>query len=255
MMRSSLVLGGQVAGQANLLIGKLPEADRMLLRASCQPIELRGGQQLGVGGTAFVCFPQGAIISLVDGRGVELGLVGHEGMSSWSVLLGSVDHEVRGLVERSGTALAIHKPGLMDLCRISPQIRAMVLHFVELLAAQMVATITSTARHSVGRRIARRLLMLHDRSLEDAMDLTHEQLGRALGVRRASVTDSLHILEGDRILRCTRNRVCVLDRPGLESAAGSAYGAAERSYRSMIGPFGKSAGSPDADAPAAPPDG
>ena len=64
-------------------------------------------------------------------------------------------------------------------------------------------------------------------------------LADALKVRRASVTDCLHVLEGERIVRCTRGETIVRDRAALEELAGDAYGAAERTYATLIGPFGK----------------
>ena len=77
-------------------------------------------------------------------------------------------------------------------------------------------------------RLTRRLLMLHDRSASDAFEVKHSQIAEALSVRRASVTDTLHLLEGEHVLRCRRTQIGILDRPALEAAAGSAYGLTDR---------------------------
>ena len=63
-------------------------------------------------------------------------------------------------------------------------------------------------------------------------------------MRRASITDSLHVLEGERVLRCTRALVTVRDRTALEAAAGAAYGAAEATYSRLVAPFGKNTPAP-----------
>ncbi len=81
--------------------------------------------------------------------------------------------------------------------------------------------------------------MNHDRLDGDEIVLTHEQLGVMLGVRRATVTDTLHILEGEHLIRSLRGRIVILDRPGLVDFAGHVYGAAEEAYSRLIAPFPK----------------
>ena len=221
----------------NALVRALPPDHRAALVAASKRSLVSCGELSGVP-TAF--FPETAILSLIDARGVELALVGREGMTGWSILLGSMTHGVRCIAECSGTVLALPLFELTRLCRASAPIRAMVLQFVEVVAAQMVHAISAATHRSLTARLSRRLLMLHDRGLGDSFDVTHARLAEALAVRRASVTDRLHLLEGERILRCTRNRVTVLDRPALLAAADEAYGGAELAYREIIGAFGKS---------------
>lgn len=221
----------------NALVQALPLPDRVALIAACQRSVVECGASPEV---PMAVFPETAILSLVDGRGVELALVGSEGMTGWSILLGSMTHGIRCVAECSGTVLALPAAELTRLCRASAPIRAMVLQFVEVVAAQMAHAISAATCHSLTARLSRRLLMLHDRSLGDSYDVTHARLAEALAVRRASVTDRLHLLEGERVLRCTRSRVTVLDRPALLAAADGAYGGAELAYRQIIGAFGKS---------------
>jgi hypothetical protein len=104
----------------------------------------------------------------------------------------------------------------------------------------MAQMITSHLQHALDRRLARFLLMRHDRISGDNLSLYHDDVAASLHVRRASVTDQLHILEGERLLRCRRGSVTIRDRQALENYAGDAYGQAEARYRAMIGPFGKS---------------
>lgn len=224
----------------NALIRALPSESRAILMRSCSRRMLACGDALDSLDAPLIFFPETAILSLINAQGVEMGLVGYEGMSGWSILLGSMPHGLTCTVECSGAVLAVHASELTRLCRTLPPVRSMVLRFIEVTVAQMMDTIGAAANHCVSARLARRLLMLHDRGVGDSYEVTHARLAEALAVRRASVTDGLHLLEGERTLRCTRNRITVLDRSALLTAAGAAYGGAEKAYRQMIGAFGKS---------------
>jgi hypothetical protein len=83
--------------------------------------------------------------------------------------------------------------------------------------------------------------MCHDRIDGDEIQLNHECIGRMLGVRRATVTDTLHVLEGGGAIGSSRGRIWVRDRALLEACAGPSYGFAETQYRKLIAPFGKGA--------------
>jgi hypothetical protein len=112
-----------------------------------------------------------------------------------------------------------------------------LLRYVQCFVAQMGRTILANLHEPTERRLARWLLMNHDRLQGEEIALTHEQLGVMLGVRRASVTDALHIVEGHSFIRSVRGRVIIRDRLGLIEFAGESYGAAEREYGRAIMPF------------------
>jgi CRP-like cAMP-binding protein len=211
---------------ANLLLAQLTNADRNMIEIACARVSLRPGDRLG-GLAPVACFPTGAVISLVNADGVEIALVGREGMSAWSILLSGTP-DMHAIAACSGEALVLPTTHLTELCRRSSAIRSLVLRSVEALTGQMMATIGASARHSVRARLTRRLLMLHDRSASDRFEVKHSQIARALSVRRASVTDALHLLEGEHVLQCRRNHIGILDRPALERVAGAAYAHADR---------------------------
>ena len=103
----------------------------------------------------------------------------------------------------------------------------------------MGRSILSNARDALGVRIARWLLMRHDRVGGDELLICHDKIAFSLGIRRASVTDALHILEGERLIRCRRGRILIRNRRGLEAMAADSYGPPEACYRRLMGPFGK----------------
>jgi hypothetical protein len=152
-----------------------------------------------------------------------------------------------------GDALKLLASDLRALCSRSPAANALFLRFIHALAVQSSRTLASNAIHSVEKRLARWLLMCHDRLPGDEIRLPHDHIARMLGVRRATVTDALHILEGEGALSGRRGRITVRSREKLEELAGDAYGFPEAQYTRLIAPFGKlNAGSQGA--PAAVPD-
>ena len=98
-------------------------------------------------------------------------------------------------------------------------------------------SILSNAVHSVDERLARWLLMCHDRSPSDDLELTHQFIGVMLSVRRPSVTSSLHVLQGHGLIETSRGFVTILNRAALEAFAGDAYGGPEAEYRQLLGPL------------------
>jgi CRP-like cAMP-binding protein len=84
-------------------------------------------------------------------------------------------------------------------------------------------------------RLARWLLMAHDRIGEDTLPLTHEFLSLMLGVRRPGVTQAIHALRGQGLISYRRGLITVEDRKGMQRKAGAAYGVPEAEYRRLIG--------------------
>ena len=166
---------------------------------------------------------------------LELGLIGREGVSAPALILGATQTPHETIMQVGGTSLRICAPALLSLLSTCEPLRAFLLRYVQ---AQNVATADiaiSAARFKIEQRTARWLLMCHDRIDGDLMPLTHSFLSEMLGVRRAGVTDAIHLLEGMRAIRATRGWVEVRDRQALESIAGESYGLSEAEYGRLIG--------------------
>lgn len=208
--------------------------------------EVASGERLATAGDGITCvaFPLTAV--LVQARHADhdpmplvSGMVGCEGMAGWSALLGGSQwkHEVFSVI--AGQVAIVTVDDLNDGMDDDPDLRALLLRYVHNFMMQLTQNTIANLGHSVERRLARWLTMFHDRTEGDELRLTHETLAMLLNVRRASVTDSLHILEGERLVRCTRGRILVRDRAALQARAGYSYGYAESDYNDAIGPFGK----------------
>lgn len=217
----------------NLLLDALDEDLLDFLQPHLRPAWLNGGEIVDQsGGMAY--FPESLVAAPIDrsGGGGALGLIGQEGVIGWSPLNDAAPDAYGSMVLFSGgEALAIPTITLQSLVDQSARLHRELLRFVGSFTLQMARTMASNLRDPLERRLARWLAMLHDRVGGDTLSITHSSLADALCVRRASVTDALHILEGNRVLRCTRAMIVVRDRAGLETAAGASYGKPEAIQR------------------------
>lgn len=235
------------AGVGNLLLRSLRADDYALLEPHLKRVPLETGQVVAEANSPIeaVCFPEGGVVSfadvLSDGGRIGIGIIGSEGVTGWPALLGSRTsaHEASVAVGGS-TAICIDQAPLLEACGRSPPLNLLLLRFVQAFTIQLGRTIVSNLMDSVERRLARWLLMNHDRLGDHDIALTHRQIGVMLGVRRASVTDALHLLEGEGLIRSRRGSVTILDRERLRLTAGQAYGFAETEYARLIAPFGSS---------------
>jgi CRP-like cAMP-binding protein len=133
-----------------------------------------------------------------------------------------------------GVAMKLSAAALHETMTVRPAIRTVLLRFVGVLMTQMARTIVSSLAHSIEQRMARWILLYHDRVREDEICMTHEEFRLMLGVRRSSVTDALHKLEEEHAIRSIRGRVIVRDRERLLNLAGNTYGFAETEYRRLL---------------------
>jgi CRP-like cAMP-binding protein len=188
----------------------------------------------------YIFFPQGPLVSLQHGQNVEVALVGSEGLVGWPALVGCRSSSLRAVVcGREGCILRVRTEQLLALAATRPALDLLLSRYMNVIALQMAETIGAGASHRLELRLARWILLRHDRMGGDEIPVHHDDIALNLGTRRASITDTLHILEGAGLVRGRRGRLIVRDRKGLESVAGDCYGASEAFYRTIIGVFGK----------------
>jgi CRP-like cAMP-binding protein len=220
-----------VSTAENQLIAALPHRDRRALQDACEPVELRVADVLLERGerTLHVHFPLDGFVSLVtqidDQAALEVGMVGREGMVGIHVALGVLKAPLRALVQGPGAALRITAPALgLQLLR-SAALRRLLLCYVHVLMVQQAQAAACLRFHLVSQRLARWLLMSQDRARGDHVHATHESLAYLLGVRRVGITMAALDFQRRGLITYRRGELRVLDRPGLERAACSCYGA------------------------------
>lgn len=190
---------------------------------------------------AHAWFPDAGVGSLVatspEGHRVESGLFGRDGFSPVGLVMGARVSPYDCLFQLPGQGWRIAADTLREAASESASLREVLLRYAHSLAIQTTYTALSNSVHPIDERLARWLLMCHDRVLGDGLEITHEFLSLMLAVRRPSVTTALPTLEGNRFIRSERRCITIRDRKGLEEFAGDAYGRPEEEYRRLLGWF------------------
>ena len=244
----SLPVAGHIAQPGrNLILRHLLPSDGALIAPHLRDVAVQDGQTILRPGDpiSVIYFPETSIVALEEGVGrrhrIEVALAGYEGLIGWPALLGCTRSVHRAVVQvQDGTARCIDVAPLIAACQASRTLWTALLAFVQEVTFQMARAIVAHLESSLDQRIARWLLMRHDRIRGDQIAVRHDQIADGLNARRASITNRLHILEGERLIRNKRGRIDVHDRVGLEAFAGDAYGLCEANYSRTIAPFGKS---------------
>jgi len=225
----------------NRVLASLATEDFNLLQQHLQPTGLKVRQcvELANREVDAVYFPYSGIISMIVRSNnrqhqSEVGLIGHEGMTGLPVVLGTERAYCSGCVQVEGDGVCLPAHSLRKLMQASGSLRLSLLHYVHAFVMQTIHTALANARGKVEQRLARWLLMAHDRLPGDDLRLTHEFLALMLGVRRAGVTIALHQLQSAGQITITRGAIVIVDRLGLEQSAGGFYGVPERELERLL---------------------
>ncbi|MFT8246186.1 Crp/Fnr family transcriptional regulator [Roseomonas sp. BN140053] len=232
----------------NRLLAALPAESLTRLLPQLTPVELAFRQVLQLPETpiATVYFLQTAwgsmIATLEDGDGAEVGLIGHEGVVGLPVILGDDRDDLEAMIQNPGTALSMSAAALRDEMARDPALRALLLRYALVHHGQVSRTAACNGRHYTEQRLARWLLMAHDRSQGDEFPMTHELLALMLGLRRSGVTVAAGALQKAGLIRYERGRITITDRSGLENATCECYGVTRRALDRLLGPAHEGSG-------------
>ena len=220
----------------NRLLALMGHDDLALLTRHLEPVDLPLHACLVVPDQpiSYVYFLEKGIASFIAktprGLRVEACMIGREGFTAPAMALDTdrIPHD--GQMQVPGHGHRMTHMALSDAFGRSPSLRKLMLRFAQVMLVQ-------NAVYPVEQRLARWLLMTHDRSAGDDLPVTHDAMSIMLGVHRPSVTNAIHLLEDRKLVRSERGRVTILDRTALERLAGHAYGRPEAEYRRLIGAF------------------
>lgn len=214
---------------ANCLLAALPRKDQRQLIDAMEQVVLTYGEVLYETGERIkhVYFPNDSLVSLLTlvdrHQALEVGLVGREGMVGIPLALEIGISPVRALVQGSGTAMRMNAAAFINQLRQSHALKRELHRYTYGLMTQITQTAACNRFHVIEARLARWLLMTHDRVQSSSFRLTQEFLSQMLGVRRVGVTKAARTLQRDGLIGYSRGTIAILDRKGLEAACCSCY--------------------------------
>jgi CRP-like cAMP-binding protein len=225
----------------NRLLAALPASELERLRPHLDPIDLPLKKVLITAGEPVLhaYFPASGLGSLIarleDGSGVEVGMMGRDGMVGTAVVLHAETTTTDCIIQVAGSGWRIRAAALREAMGHSPALNLLLLRYVQAFHNQTTQTSACNARHNLPERLARWLLMTQDRVDGDELPLTQEFLSIMLAVRRSGVTVAAHTLQEAGLIRYRRSLITVLDRPGLEGAACACYAIMRQQFERMLG--------------------
>lgn len=229
---------------ANNLIETLPRTARNRLLAICEPVELLFDELLSASNTpiSHVYFPTDSIVSLTtsskDTPTLEVGMVGNEGMLGTQVALGisiiSLSARVRGSGSAWRVAAALFNRELSD----SRALQQSLNRYLHVTIMQLSSDARCLRFHQIHQRLARWLLMTHDRTHRNSLNVTHARIARLMGVRRVGITTAAGELQQRGIIHYARGVLTIVDRKALEKEACNCYAVERKTYASYLAPQG-----------------
>jgi CRP-like cAMP-binding protein len=224
----------------NQLFARMRPADWDLIAPQLEPINLKERQVVEVPGKpiAHVQFIEIGVVSVVavnaDDHRIEVGVIGNEGMTGVPLVMGDTRAQHSAYMQIAGNGYRIPAVAFAEALKKSPSLLALMLKSAQAFMIQTAHTALANGRAKLVERLARWLLMAHDRMDTDAVPLTHEFLAVMLGVRRAGVTVALHSFEQRGYIAMRRGQLTIINRPGIEQVAGSFYGMPEAELKRLM---------------------
>ena len=215
----------------NLLLLSIPDEEFNLLRPVLEPVDLPHYRPLYEPGSRMVraYFVNHGMVSLVvvahDGRSVEVGITGREGLVGLPLVFGYEGAPTRAIVQLPGNGLSISSVALIEAFPQCPQLSGLIQRYAFTQQMQVAQIAACNRLHDMEHRLARWLLMCQDTVNSPMLPLTHEFIAQMLGTGRPTVTIAAGGLERAGLIETTRGSVKIVNRKRLEDAACECYGA------------------------------
>ncbi len=174
-----------------------------------------------------IYFPDSGVISVLavyaDGNVIEMATIGREGCTGMQAVFGAKVSSAQLLVQIPGTAAKMSRVAFTRAMQSMPSFRSLMYSYVHAFLEQVMVSVACNGAHSLTERLARWLLMMRDRSDDDALPITQNLLAEMLGVQRPTITNAARELERAGLIERGRRQVTILDRPGLTEASCECY--------------------------------
>ena len=213
----------------NRLLLALPPRDLKRIMRKLEHIRAQSEQVLvdADGSLDHVFFPDSGVVSVLavyaDGTVIEMATIGREGCTGVQAVFGAKISSVQLLVQIPGSAVKMSRTAFTRAIQSMPPFRSLMFAYVQAFLEQVMVSVACNGAHSLKERLARWLLMMRDRSDEDALPITQNLLAEMLGVQRPSITNVARELEHAGLIERGRQQVTILDRQGLIEASCECY--------------------------------
>ena len=224
----------------NHLLAAIPAAEWRRLSRHLEPVDLSLAQVLYESGTTMtdMYFPTTAIVSLLyvmeNGSSAEIAVVGNEGLVGVSLFMGGESTPSRAVVQSAGHGFKIDAQIMKDSFNKGGPVMHLLLRYTQALITQMAQTAVCNRHHSLDQQLCRWLLLSLDRLQGTDLLMTQELISNMLGVRREGVTEAAMQLQASGIIRYTRGKISVLDRPALERRTCECYAVVKKEYDRLL---------------------
>ena len=224
----------------NHLLAALPGAEWQRWLPEIERVELPLGQVLYESGKAIshIYFPTTAIISLLyvleNGASAEIAVVGNDGLVGVTSFMGGDSTTGRAVVQSAGHGFRLTAQAMKDEFNRGGAVMHLLLRYTQALMTQMSQTAVCNRHHTLDLQLCRWLLLSLDRLEGNELVMTQELIANMLGVRREGVTEGATKLQNAALIKYSRGRITVLDRPGLEERACECYAVVKKEYDRLL---------------------
>jgi CRP-like cAMP-binding protein len=205
---------------------------RLLPHLDLVPLALGWAVYESGGTLGYIYFPTTSIVSLLfvteDGASAEIAVVGNDGAVGISLFMGGDTTPGRAVVQSAGYAYRLKAAILKAEFERAGPLQVILLRYTQALITQMTQTAVCNRHHSVEQQLCRWLLLSLDRLPSNELKMTQELIAHMLGVRREGVTEAAGDLQAAGLIRYSRGKITVLDRPKLEAWVCECYGVVKR---------------------------
>ena len=228
-------------GTRNRILQQLDDSDWKRLQPSLQPVELSFKEPLYEPGQsiAYMHFVEIGVVSLVreleEGGTIETGTIGNEGVVGLPAFLGAMTGSGRAFCQIPGRALRVKVKVMTAELERNSKVAKLLLRVADATMSMLAQVAACNRAHPVEERMARWLLMTHDRVDDDEFPLTQEFLAMMLGVRRPSVNIAGLTLQQAGLIQYRRGRIRVVNRQGLEASSCECYQQIRQEFEKALG--------------------
>jgi CRP-like cAMP-binding protein len=231
----------QTSLERNHILHALPPAERERLYPNLQLVSMPLGRVVYESGARLrhIYFPVDCIVSLLyvlkDGASAEIAVVGREGAVGVSLFMGGETTPSRAVVQSAGSAYRLTRTRLKQEFERHGLLLSVLLRYTQSLITQMAQTAVCNRHHALDQQLCRWLLFSLDRLESNELKMTQELIANMLGVRREGVTEAAGRLQKQGVIRYSRGKITVLDRPRLEKLSCECYEVVKKESDRLLG--------------------